>query len=58
MDMDDGCSCHISPPCGWCTSLTEGEASAYYSGGREALDAYRLTPAYEKEKEDEANGQQ
>jgi hypothetical protein len=35
---NSGCACHISPPCSWCVQLTEEEADAYWSGGRQALD--------------------
>ncbi len=26
-DGDEGCSCHISPPCGYCTRETEDDAA-------------------------------
>lgn len=39
--MDEGCSCHISPPCSFCTSLTEEEADVYAKGGLDALRKYR-----------------
>lgn len=38
--MDSGCSCHQSPPCTWCMSLTETEADIFWDGGRKALDDY------------------
>jgi len=37
----DGCSCHINPPCSFCTSLNEEEAEAFYSGGMKALEESR-----------------
>ena len=38
-DKEEGsCSCHITPPCDWCTSLDEYEADAFANGGREALE--------------------
>lgn len=35
--MSDECTCHISPPCDFCTSLTEEEVGAYASGGIHAV---------------------
>lgn len=32
-----GCSCHISPPCGFCTSLTEEEANVFAERGAKAV---------------------
>lgn len=34
------CSCHISPPCEWCISLTGDEVDAYWNGGMAALRHY------------------
>jgi hypothetical protein len=31
------CSCHLSPPCTWCTELSEEEADIYGADGRNAL---------------------
>ncbi len=40
IDMDvGGCSCHINPPCSFCTTMTEQEADAYDQGGMDALHA-------------------
>lgn len=40
--MDEaGCSCHINPPCGWCTSLTEEEVEIYAVYGVDAVVAHR-----------------
>ena len=39
-----GCSCHISPPCGFCVSLTEDEADVFCNDGfDELLDYVRKT---------------
>ena len=42
---DDGpqeCTCHISPPCGFCTSLTEEEVDVFIErGARAVLDMRR-----------------
>jgi hypothetical protein len=35
--IDRGCTCHDHPPCDFCTSLNEEEATAYWNGGMEAL---------------------
>jgi hypothetical protein len=37
---DDGsaCSCHINPPCSFCTAMDEEEADAYWSDGIEGLE--------------------
>lgn len=35
--LEGECHYHISPPCEWCLSLTEDEADAFTSGGREAV---------------------
>ena len=32
-----GCSCHINPPCSFCTSMTEEEAVIYWNGGIRGL---------------------
>ena len=40
-DMRDegyGCSCHLSPPCGFCVSMTAEEVDAYADGGSAGLD--------------------
>jgi hypothetical protein len=39
--MDEGCSCHINPPCNWCVSLTEEEADLFASGGVQAVLKHR-----------------
>lgn len=39
--MSDGCTCHISPPCNWCTSLTEEEAELFAQGGEAAVHKHR-----------------
>jgi len=36
-----GCTCHISPPCGFCTSLTEEEVDVFVERGAEAVLALR-----------------
>lgn len=38
---DDGgaCSCHLNPPCTFCTTLTEEEADAYDAAGHDGLAA-------------------
>lgn len=41
--MLDGCSCHISPPCDFCISLTEAEYEAYLAGGVDAVERLRNT---------------
>jgi hypothetical protein len=33
------CTCHLSPPCAWCTSLDEVETEVYAAGGRLYLRA-------------------
>lgn len=38
-----GCSCHLTPPCDFCLSLTEEEADAFWSGGMSALRILRNT---------------
>ncbi len=38
--LDRGCSCHIAPPCSFCTSLTEEEGEQYWAGGIKALRAF------------------
>lgn len=40
-DFLDGCSCHISPPCSFCTSLTEEEVEALNTGGMKELNLLR-----------------
>lgn len=51
MDADlfySGCSCHMGhPPCSFCTSMSDEEASAYWTGGRTSLLAFigRMTDA-------------
>jgi hypothetical protein len=39
--MSDECTCHISPPCNFCVSLTEEEVDAYASGGADAVHELR-----------------
>lgn len=46
--MSDECTCHISPPCNFCVSLTDEEVDAYAHGGAHAVMALR------KEKERQA----
>lgn len=36
--LERGCTCHLSPPCTFCTEMTEEEFEAYESGGRDALE--------------------
>lgn len=31
------CTCHISPPCGFCTSLTEEEVDVFCNHGAQAV---------------------
>ena len=35
----DGCSCHLNPPCTFCTEMTEDEANAQWNGGMDELRA-------------------
>lgn len=35
------CSCHLNPPCSFCTSLNEEEANVFANGGAKALEKYR-----------------
>jgi hypothetical protein len=46
--FDTGCTCHMGyPPCSFCTGMSEEEADAYCTGGKEALRPFvgRLTDA-------------
>jgi len=40
-DDRDECSCHINPPCSFCTSMNEEEANIMANSGLEALRRYR-----------------
>lgn len=35
-----GCTCHEHPPCSFCTSLSEEEASILWNGSMEDLKKY------------------
>jgi hypothetical protein len=39
--VEGECTCHIAPPCSFCTSMTEEEANIFASGGLDALRQYR-----------------
>lgn len=39
--VEGECTCHIAPPCSFCTSMTEEEANIFASGGLDALRRYR-----------------
>lgn len=41
----DGCTCHLSPPCSFCTSLDKEEMEAYINGGIDALEKLRIQRA-------------
>ena len=43
----EGCSCHINPPCDFCTSLTEQEYDIWQKSGLNGLRKFLL----EKEEE-------
>lgn len=45
---DDGCYCHLTPPCGFCMSMDEEEADIYAREGIDAMLRYRT-----KKQEDE-----
>ena len=33
-----GCSCHTMPPCSFCMSMDDDEATAYWNGGHLAVE--------------------
>lgn len=41
MSMEPECTCHVNPPCGFCTSLSVEEVEAFAAGGLEGLQKYR-----------------
>lgn len=38
---DEECTCHINPPCSFCTSMNEEEANVMANSGLDALRRYR-----------------
>lgn len=40
-DQQEECTCHIAPPCSFCTSMTEDEVDIYSHYGRHALQIHR-----------------
>lgn len=44
MSTLEECTCHISPPCAFCTSLSEEEVDIYESGGSKAVAEFRARP--------------
>lgn len=53
-DMDEqGCTCHVNPPCSFCMSLTEEEAEIFHKGGAIAVYMHRAHDTSKDENEEE-----